>query len=204
MRLITEYLSTKVKPSKIVPKDKTDGEELRQIVRSELERLGKDADLNHIDVSGCTDFSRVFRLKEFNGDISRWDVSSALTADSMFAGCLNMNLDYLGDLKFENLKNASHMFAASSKFEGKGLANWDVSGIEKFDYMFASCSAFHEDISSWRFECAKSLDYMFKDTKSFMCDLSRWSLPKGCTAIDIFKNSKMNRKRNYFPTRKIF
>lgn len=201
MRLITEYLSTKVKPSKMSPKDKSDGEELRQLVRSEIERLGVDADLNHIDVSGCKDFSRIFRLKDFQGDISKWDVSSVLTTDSMFAGCPHMNLDYLGDLKFENLVNASHMFAVCPKFEGKGLAKWDVSNIETFDYMFAGCSAFNEDISSWRPTSAKSLDYMFKDTKSFECDLSSWTLPAHCTMIDGFKNSKMNRKHNYFPNR---
>ncbi len=201
MKLLTEYLSTKVKPSIISPRNKDDDDELRKIIRSELERLGNDADLNHIDVSGCTNFNRIFYLKNFIGDISRWDVSSVVTTDLMFGGNVTMNLDYLGELKFDSLKNASHMFAASPKFEGKGLAKWDVSGIEKFDYMFASCSAFHEDISSWRPESAKSLDYMFKDTKSFECDLSGWTLPPHCTMIDAFKNSKMNRKRNYFPNR---
>lgn len=203
MKQITEYLSAKaiVKPSIITPKNKDDAEELRTIVREEIQRLGKQADLNHIDVSGCTNFTRIFYLKDFQGDISKWDVSSALITDLMFGGCPHMNLDYLGDLKFESLRNASHMFAASAKFEGKGLSKWDVSGIEKFDYMFASCSSFNEDISNWKLTNAKSLDYMFKSCTSFECDLSKWLLPKYCTMIDTFKNSKMNRKRNYFPNR---
>lgn len=201
MRLLAEYLSTKVKLSIIAPKDRDNADELRQIVRNEIEHLGKNADLNHIDVSGCTNFSRIFYLKDFQGDISKWDVSSVVITDLMFGGSPNMNLEYLGDLKFDSLKNSSHMFAACSKFEGKGLAKWDVSNIEIFDYMFASCSAFNEDISNWRPISAKSLDYMFKDTKSFECDLSGWTLPAHCTMIDGFKNSKMNRKHKYFPNR---
>lgn len=199
MKLLTEYLSTKVQSSKIKPNNKDDDEELRTIVRTEIERLGKDANLNHIDVSGCTNFTRVFYLKDFQGDISKWDVSCAINADLMFAGNPHMNLEYLGDLKFESLKIASHMFAASGRFEGKGLSNWDVSGIEKFDYMFASCKTFNEDISNWKPISAKTLDCMFKDAASFEHDLSGWQLSKYCSMIDIFKNCKMNRKHNYFP-----
>ena len=47
-------------------------ETIRKIVDSEIERLGNNADLNHIDVSQVTDMRRLFEDSEFNGDISKW------------------------------------------------------------------------------------------------------------------------------------
>lgn len=201
MRLLAEYLSTKVKSSIIAPKDKDNEDELRQIVRSEIERLGKTADLNHIDVSGCTNFSRIFYLRDFQGDISKWDVSSVVITDLMFGGSPNMNLDYLGDLKFDSLKNSSHMFAVCPKFEGKGLSKWDVSNIEQFEYMFANCKAFKEDLSNWRPKSAKSISYMFQYDENFECDLSGWEVSKFCTMTNTFQKSKMNKKYSYWPKR---
>ena len=43
---------------------------IKKIVKDEIERLGYNADLNHIDVSQVTDMSRLFNLGDFNGDIS--------------------------------------------------------------------------------------------------------------------------------------
>ena len=56
MRTILEYLSTKVVQSKIKATDET----IKKIVKGELNRLGHDADLNHIDTSQITDMSGLF------------------------------------------------------------------------------------------------------------------------------------------------
>ena len=56
MRQIIEYLSTKVAQTKIKATDET----IRQIVKDELDRLGHDADLNHIDVSEVTNMDGLF------------------------------------------------------------------------------------------------------------------------------------------------
>ena len=83
-------------------------ETIKEIVNSEIERLGDNADLNHIDVSQVTDMSQLFLGSSFNGDISKWDVSS--------------------------VENMCGMFAAS-KFEGD-ISNWDVSNVTKMYGMF--------------------------------------------------------------------
>ena len=56
MKPILEYLSTKVTQTKIKATDKT----IYNIVRDEIERLGLDADLNHIDVSEVMDMDSLF------------------------------------------------------------------------------------------------------------------------------------------------
>ena len=56
--------------------------ELRNIIRDRINDEGLDCDLNDIDTSKITDMSDLFsatineRFKDFNGDISQWDVSN--------------------------------------------------------------------------------------------------------------------------------
>ena len=83
-------------------------ETIKEIVKSEIARLGNNADLNHIDVSQVTDMSYLFDESGFDGDISKWDVSS--------------------------VKDMSHMFD-SSCFNGD-ISKWDVSNVTNMDGMF--------------------------------------------------------------------
>ena len=83
-------------------------ETIKEIVKSEIESLGNNADLNHIDVSQVTDMSYLFEESEFNGDISNWDVSNVTDMEGMFW---------------------------DSKFNGD-ISNWDVSSVKSMSYMF--------------------------------------------------------------------
>ena len=59
---------------------------IKQIVEEQIELLGNEADLNHLDVSNVTNMSHVFRNSSFNGDISKWDVSNVTDMGQMFLG----------------------------------------------------------------------------------------------------------------------
>jgi len=63
---------------------KATDENIKEIVNSEIERLGNTADLNHIDVSRVTNMRSMFEDSPFNGDISKWDVSRVTDVDSMY------------------------------------------------------------------------------------------------------------------------
>lgn len=82
--------------------------ELKKLIIQQIELLGSDANLNHIDTSLITNMRKVFYEMDFTGDISEWDVS--------------------------NVKNMDRMFANGS-FNGD-LSKWDVSKVEDFDYIF--------------------------------------------------------------------
>ena len=62
MITLNEYLSTKVKQTKIKATDA----DIKEIVHSEMQRLGHDADLNHIDVSLVTKSlpSKAYKLSQ--------------------------------------------------------------------------------------------------------------------------------------------
>ena len=82
------------KKGKIIPNDYN----IKKIVVSEIDRLGKEANLNHIDVSNVTNMFELFKDSEFNGDISLWDVSNVRNMRSMF-----QNSKFSGDISNWNV-----------------------------------------------------------------------------------------------------
>lgn len=116
---ITEYVvSGRRNKHIIVATDET----IHQIVKDELDRLGHDADLNHIDVSEVTNMKSLFschhsdnlgpKYKDLNPDISYWDVSNVENMEFMFFDCENFNQD---------------------------LSGWDVRKVENHGFMFNRC-----------------------------------------------------------------
>ncbi len=67
----TEFPSTKI--------------ELIYIIKHYIGLNGNNCSLNHIDVSKIDNFDYLFvEFKEFNGDISKWNVSNARSMYKMF------------------------------------------------------------------------------------------------------------------------
>ena len=50
--------------------------QIMKIVEEQITILGSEADLNHLDVSEVTNMASLFEWSDFNGDISKWDVSN--------------------------------------------------------------------------------------------------------------------------------
>ena len=89
MKTLQHYITEKIlinKNSKIAynyhPKTK---DELEDIIKQKIESEGNECDLNDIDTSNITDMSWLFNDIEFNGDISKWDVSNVKNMDNMFS-----------------------------------------------------------------------------------------------------------------------
>ena len=66
---------------------KTKGE-LQDLLKQLIEERGNEGDFNDIDTSKITDMSELFNfMKEFNGNISKWDVSKVTHTNLMFDYC---------------------------------------------------------------------------------------------------------------------
>ena len=129
MITIQEYLLSKSKLK--LNMIKATNENIRQIVKDELDRLGHDADLNHIDVSEVTYMNNLFscvpmdlgsKYADLNPDISQWDVSNVEEMRCMFWHCKNFNCD---------------------------ISKWDVSKVKYIKGMFWFCESFNQDLSQW-------------------------------------------------------
>ena len=55
-----------------------------ELIKAIQERTGDDGTANTWDVSAITDMSELFRMTEFNEDISGWDTSNVITMERMF------------------------------------------------------------------------------------------------------------------------
>ena len=180
MKTITEYLSTKVAQTKIKATDDT----IQQIVKDELDRLGHDADLNHIDVSEVTSLLHVFNpnqlgsrdehYKDINPDVSRWDVSNVTHMHYAFA-CANKFNGDISDWDVSNVIKTEGMFFECWNFNCN-IGNWNVSKVECMNSMFCGCGKFNQDLSRWDVRNVRDMVNIFMGCRNFNQDLSQWDV----------------------------
>ena len=138
---------------------------IRKSVRREIAKLGNKANLNHIDTSSVTNMQGLFSKgwgRNFNGDISDWNV--------------------------EDVENMEYMFRRS-KFNSD-ISKWDVSNVRTMDSMFKT-SVFDQDISKWDVSSVKNMKEMFKRSV-FDQDISKWDVSRVENMKEMFKRSQFN------------
>ena len=117
-------------------------DELKEIIIQRIKDDGPECDLNDIDVSQITNMENLFNafdkeiFKNFNGDISRWNVSNVKNMGWMFWECKKFNCD---------------------------ISDWDVSNVEKMISMFYDCEKFNCDLSQWDVSNVKDMRYTFNN-----------------------------------------
>ena len=168
---------------------KATNETIHDIVKQEIERLGNDADLNHIDASNLTNMEYLFRYSQFNGDISQWDVSNVESMKGMFTGAW-----FNGDISqcaVSSVQDMSWMFHRSD-FNGD-ISKWDVNKVEDMKHMFDK-AAFNGNISNWDVSnVVESMTAMFKNSE-FNGDISQWDVSNVEFMTDMFKGSQCEEK----------
>ena len=145
--------------------------ELQKIIIQRIQDNGPDCDLNDIDVSKITDMSFLFDaneeymgsaiFKDFNGDISNWDVSNVKYMYNMFAYCEKFNCD-ISDWDVSNVTHMNGMFDKCNEFNCD-LSAWDVSNVIYINFMFNQCNSFKQNLDRWVVTNVKDMWNAFKD-----------------------------------------
>ena len=176
-------------------------EELKSLIEQRIKDEGNEVDLNDIDVSAITDMSGLFEIKDFNGYISKWDVSNVKDMSFMFCDCIRFNKD-ISKWNVSNVTNMGHMFYRCESFN-QDLSCWDVSKVNNMKLMFMNCEDFNQDISNWDVSKVANMVAMFWGCESFNQDLSNWNVSKVTENRDIFIGCpiKEEYKPNGFTTR---
>ena len=117
MKTLTTHINEALKIGKNLSKFSTyscqpkNKEELRDIIKSRIDKEFYWCDLNDIDTSLITDMSSLFAYSSFTGNISKWDISNVTNMDYMFIG---------------------------SSFDGD-ISNWKIPDNCHTAYMFLNC-----------------------------------------------------------------
>lgn len=124
MKSITTYISEALKLGKsrynYFPKTE---KEFYDLLEQLIEERGEEGDFNDIDTSKITFMIDLFKdHKDFNGNISKWNVSNVELFGGMFKNCEKFNCN---------------------------ISKWNVRKGENFCSMFENCKSFKQDLSEW-------------------------------------------------------
>ncbi len=118
-------------------------------------------DISNWDVSKVTDMSfLLYWLEAFNHDISNWDVSSVTDMTGMFTDAESFNLD-ISNWDVSSVTDMKGMFTLATSFN-QPIGEWDVSSVTNMDWMFAGASSFNQDISQWDVSNVTNMEAMFQ------------------------------------------
>lgn len=142
---IYEYLLGKNKKFNMIH---ATNDNIRLIVKNELDKQGPNADLNYVDVSEVTDMSFLFcgrmlnsnclglSYDDINPDVTYWDVSKVENMKCMFYYLKNFN---------------------------RNISEWNVNKVKDMSYMFYKCKKFYQNLYDWETENLESYLNMFSD-----------------------------------------
>ena len=152
--------------------------------------------LNNWDVSGVESFEGMFNVSASGtytspiGDVSSWDMSSAVNIGAMFSGS-----DFAGDVSNWDTSNVTTMYSVFSQTPGNpNLSNWDISNATSMNSLFAGCSNFTGGawLNNWVFNSGLTqLDRMFFGTQ-INIPLNNWQTGNIQSFYNLFGQTPFN------------
>ena len=120
------------------------------------------------DVRLITDMSELFyidELRDFNEDISAWDVSNVKSMEKMFRQARSFNQP-IGNWNVQNVSDMEQMFEEAKSFN-QPIGNWNVENVSTMGSMFCRATSFNQPIGNWNVENVSNMAYMFYKAESF-------------------------------------
>lgn len=170
-----------------------------------------------LNVSGMTNFRDFFRdAREYDEDISSWDVSSVEVMWDMFRDARSFNnggssginnwdvsnvenmrgLFYdaqsfnqpIGSWDVSNARNMRDTFRRTFSFN-QPLGSWDVSNVENMDNMFFLANVFNQNLNTWNTSSVERMNSMFRSASSFFQPIGDWDTSLVITMDRMFRDA---------------
>lgn len=205
---ILEYIISKSSKRYTI---KATNNNIYQIVIDEINRLGHDASLNHIDVSEVTDMTGLFACdnssisnlrsyyndrnpseidyQDINPDISKWNVSKVKNMYNMFRQCQNLSDLDLSNWNVSNVEDMRCLFQFCHKFNSD-ISKWNVSKVKDMGHMLHGCDIFDQDLKNWVVSKVENMEYMFKKCYKFNSELIDWDVSNVRNMQGMFEDCK--------------
>ena len=140
-------------------------EQLKEYLKSEIEKQGENVVIRNLDVSLVEDLSGLFRFIALGVktlDLSGWNTSGVKNMMGVFRDCMNLKSLDLSGWNTSNVEDMSVMFYTCLDLESLDLSGWDVSNVKNMSGMFIDCTNLKSlDLSGWDTSKVKDMRNMF-------------------------------------------
>ena len=140
-------------------------DEIREYLKSEIEKQGENVVIRNLDVSLIDDLSKLFvginnRIKSL--DLSGWKTSNVKDMSWMFFICDTIKSIDLSGWKTSNVENMKCLFYGCRNLKTINLSGWKTSNVENMSWMFSFCKGLKSlDLSGWDTSNVKNMKEMF-------------------------------------------
>ena len=176
------------------------GEDVTNVITSKIENMESlfnsnrdfNQDISSWDVGNVTNMQYMFlNATSFNQDISNWNTWKVTTMRSMFNSASAFNQD-IGNWDVGRVRNFRAMFAGSNHpvIFNQDINSWNTISATRTDLMFYK-SVFNKPIGDWRVNNVTTMQGMFADTK-FNQDIGNWDVSKVFDMSYMFDTSVFN------------
>ena len=154
-------------------------EEIREYLKSEIERQGENVVIRNLDVSPIDYLGGLF-VDIADGvktlDLSGWKTSNVWSMSGMFSNCKNLTSLDLSGWDTSNVWNMDWMFSDCESLKSLDTSDWDTSKVSYMREMFFQCEGLKSlDLSGWNTSNVENMKSMFEGCKNLKSlDVSGW------------------------------
>ena len=126
-------------------------EELKEYLKSEIERQGEHVVIKDLDVSHIEDLSKLFYGIAYGVKtlyLSGWKTSGVKDMHAMFFNCKNLESLDVSGWNTSKVWDMNYMFWCCQSLESLDLSGWDTSNVIGMSGMFSDCPAPYEVIDN--------------------------------------------------------